>query len=177
MSKYIELAKKLKALAEQGVGGEKLNAEKMLSDFLRKHNISINDIELDMKNEYWFKVNTDYEKRLLSQISKNVNNDTKIYYVESKNVKKYKLEGNFMVECSVSDYIETKSKYEFYKPLMESEMKVFYEAFIQANKLWVNTPDSEEKEYTKEELKELRRTLEMASNIKKGEFHKQIEGE
>lgn len=176
MSKYLEIAKKIKALADKGIGGEKLNAENMLSDFLKKHNISINDIEMDMKNEYWFKVKTDYEKRLLNQVTKNVNYEIKCYHVDAVNVKKHKLEGNFMIECSVSDYIELKSKYEFYKPLLESEMMVFYDAFIQANALWVNNPDSEDKEYTKEQLKELRRTLEMASNIKKGEFRKQIEG-
>ena len=45
MSKYIELAKKLKALADRGIGGEKINAEKMLNALMKKHKISIEDIE------------------------------------------------------------------------------------------------------------------------------------
>lgn len=31
------MAKKLKALADKGVGGEKVNAEKMLNDLLKKN--------------------------------------------------------------------------------------------------------------------------------------------
>ena len=36
MSKYLELAKKLKALADKGVGGEKDTADRMLKDLMRR---------------------------------------------------------------------------------------------------------------------------------------------
>jgi hypothetical protein len=38
-------AKKLKALADKGVGGEKNNAKKMLDDYLKKHNLKLDDID------------------------------------------------------------------------------------------------------------------------------------
>ncbi len=45
MSKIITLAKKLHALAERGVGGEKINAEYKLKELCQKHNISLDDLE------------------------------------------------------------------------------------------------------------------------------------
>lgn len=72
--KHIELGKKLKALSEQGIGGEKTNAEKMLNSLLKKHNISIEDIEGEKVDYYYFKIKKD-DVRLWSQIVKSVNNN------------------------------------------------------------------------------------------------------
>ncbi len=58
MDKYIELAKKLKAHADRGFDGEKINAEKMLNRLLEKHGITIEDIEQDKKSDYFFNLNT-----------------------------------------------------------------------------------------------------------------------
>lgn len=45
MEKYIELAKKLKELADRGTGGEKVNAEQQLTRLMEKHGITLEDIE------------------------------------------------------------------------------------------------------------------------------------
>ena len=98
MSKQIELAKKLKVLADRGVGGEKDNAEKMLSDFVKKHNLTIEQIEGEAINEYFFKVDKE-DIRLWRQIVANVNYEIPKYGEFPKKAQKnpYIL-GNFMVK-------------------------------------------------------------------------------
>ena len=56
MSKNIELAKKLKALADKGIGGEKSNAEAMLNNLMKKHNITIEEIEGEKLMDFFFKI-------------------------------------------------------------------------------------------------------------------------
>jgi hypothetical protein len=69
---------------------------------------------------------------------------------------------------------KAKSKFDFYHRLYKSELDTFLSAFIEANGLGVDDPNREVKQLTKEEIKELYRIQEMASKIKKGEFHKQL---
>lgn len=54
--KLLILARKLKALADKGIDGEKQNAIKMLENFMSKHDIKPEDIEDDIKKERCFKV-------------------------------------------------------------------------------------------------------------------------
>ena len=42
--KILEKAKKLKALADRGVGGEQINAKDMYEKYCAKHNISVNEL-------------------------------------------------------------------------------------------------------------------------------------
>ena len=55
--KYIILAKKLKALADKGIDGERVNAQKMLDTLMRKHNLTITDIEGEKTDDYFFSLN------------------------------------------------------------------------------------------------------------------------
>ena len=43
--KILETAKKIKALAERGIGGEMGNAKVMLAEYMKKHNISESELE------------------------------------------------------------------------------------------------------------------------------------
>ena len=96
MNKHIELAKKLKALADKGIGGEKVNAEKMLNDLLKKHNITIEDVEGEKTENYFFKVKPE-DSNLFIQIVKRVRYDLKVYgEVPAKKIKELHLKGNYV---------------------------------------------------------------------------------
>ena len=175
MSKHIELAKKLKALAEKGIGGEKINAEKMLNDLLKKHNLTIEEIEGEKLNDFYFTITDKHNWSLLYQIIKGVNFEIRCFgEIPKSKIREYKLKGNYLIECTNSEYIEISAKYDFYLRLYKSELDTFLSAFIEANDLGVDNPNKEVKELTKDEIKELYRIQEMASKIKKGEFHKQL---
>lgn len=173
--KYIELAKKIKALADKGIGGEKTTAEKMLNDLLKKHNLTIEEIEGEILQEFYFMINDKHLWTLLYQIIKGVNVNIKCYgEIPKDKIKEFQLKGNYLVDCTVSEYVEIEAKYDFFSRLYKSELDTFLMAFIEANNLGVDNPARECKELTREEYEELLRIKDLAKKIKKGDFHKQL---
>lgn len=166
MSKYIELAKKLKALADRGVGGEKYNAEKKLQSLLQKHGLSMSDIEEEAV--CWNQMTIIKEKiKLFHQVSYNVIG------------KKYKgtayrrHKNKVAIECTKAQAIEIEAKLNFYWKFYNEELDIFYHAFIQRNQIFAEDGDVAE---VKEEDRERQlRMLTMASTIKKSSFNKLLE--
>lgn len=176
MSKHLDLAKKLKALSEKGVGGEKINAEKMLSDLMKKHNLSIEDIEGEKKQDYFFRIKKG-DERLWLQIVCRVNPEIKKYgEIPSKKIKELGLKGNYIITCTTSEYIEIESMLSVYKRLYKEELDLFFTAFCNANDLlvYVKNPKSV-KDLNDEELEKYLRMKKLASSIKTETFRKQIE--
>lgn len=64
---------KIAQLAERGVGGEKAAAQAMLERQLRKHGITLADLDVFIKRE-WTEISTtcDYDLQLLEQVIRKV---------------------------------------------------------------------------------------------------------
>lgn len=174
-SKIIELAKKLKALADRGVDGEKENAAEMLGKFMEKHKLSLEDIEGEKKRRRRFKVLAD-QKIFFNQICSNVLGRN--YRVESTGQAIYKV-----VEVTDAEYVEILAKYEFYWKHYQKEQEIFYKAFIQKNQLYRKETDEErrqrqerehERELTPEEKAELWKMANMMQGMDAARFHKQL---
>lgn len=176
MSKHIDLARKLKALADKGVGGEKVTAEAMLNALLKKHKITIEEIEGEKLEDHYFTL-TKEEFRLWYQIVKQVRYALKVYgEFPKKFIRQYSLDGNWMITCSASEFIEIEAKYSFYKRLFEQELDVFYSAFIKANDLLVDNPNkTADKEMSMEDYLEWKRIDDMSKKIKSESFRKQLQ--
>lgn len=178
MNNNIELAKKIRALAERGIGGEKINAQKLLESLLKKHNLTIEDIEGEKISDHYFKLKKE-DERLWSQIVKHVNYDIKSYGpFPVSMIKKYDLTGNYSISCTMSEYIEIEAMNVIYQRLFKKELNTFYHAFCTANNL-LATPKKpiSMADLTVEELNELARVRTMARNIKSEVYRKQIEAE
>lgn len=175
MSKYIELAKKLKALADRGIGGEKTNAEKMLKDLLGKHNLSLDDIEGEKIEMHYFNLDKAY-KDLWGQIVKSVNSEIGCYGEFPKNdIKKFNLQGNYCAKCTPSEYIEIEAKLGIFIPLYKSELDIFYTAFCTANDLLVKPKKQKSaSDLSPEEYEKWKRSQDMATKIKSEQYRKQI---
>lgn len=174
MSKHIDLAKKLLELARKGVGGEKINAEKFLQDLLDKHNLTIEDIEGEKVNDHYFNL-PENEMKLFAQIKGIVNRKIKAYGpFEKKIIKKYGLPGNFMITCTVAEFVEIQAKHEFYQRLYESELQTFWLAFLTANNLFVIVPEEEYTELTDEQILQRKRAALMALGVDRKSFTKQL---
>lgn len=175
--KHIELAKKIKALADKGIGGEKINAEKMLDSLLKKHHITIEEIEGEKIDHHFFNLKEE-EAKLWYQIVKSVNNKLKCYGpFPKKDIKSVGLDGNYLVECTVSEYIEIDAKNTIYQRLYKDEIDIFYHAFCTANNILIR-PDKkiDASDLNYDELKTLLRVREMSRNIKSQNYHKQLTG-
>lgn len=178
MNRAIELAKKLKALADRGIGGEKINAEKMLNDFIKKHNIKLEDIEKEDINDYFFKIdeNNLLLFRLIRQITTKVSKEIKKYLFNKKTIRQYKLSGNYMISCTLYEYIEIKNTFDIMSKLFEKELEVFYTSFLYANDLLIEPDaDSDISKYSEEEIEQFNRAVKMSNNIKKATILKQLE--
>lgn len=124
----------LKALADRGVNGEKVNAEERLRYLMQKHGISEEDLEDAGVRMYWIAFKTEHERRLLHQLA----------YMRLGRGHAFGCVGKYTnrarkkvgVECTPAKYIEIEADFEFYRVAMAEEMDIFYSAFIQKNDLF-----------------------------------------
>lgn len=167
MSKYIELAKKLKILSEQGVAGERYNAQKMLDNLIRKHNISFEQIESEKKEQLVYIVKKS-QARLFSQV---------VYSVLGKEYEvrvSIKHPTQKWVMSTKSQEIEIRLKFDFYWKAYQKQLEIFYQAFLQKNSIFPDDPELKlkESELTEEEKERRRRIVAMAIGMEKEEFLK-----
>lgn len=177
MSKYIELAKKIKALADKGVDGEKENAERLLKDIMKKHNISIEDLEDEKIEMFYFKIESykhDLEFKILNQLAGIF--ELKLYgKFPPKLMREYKLPGNFGIQCSKLIYIEIKAKYEFYCQRFKKRLDEFFFAFCIKNDLLVPDREKENDRILSQEEKQLIfNAKKISDNMESDFFMKQI---
>lgn len=163
MSKYIELAKKLKALADRGIGGEKINAEKMLKALMKKHGITMQEIEGDEIDFNEIIVSKE-KKKLFHQIGYS------IFGKAFRNLDIRRVGSTRYVKCTKAQAVEWEAKLNFYWRLYAEELDIFFHAFVQRNNIF--SSDAEEHEPKPEERERIRRVLEMASTIKKESYSK-----
>lgn len=179
MSKQIDLAKKIKALAERGIGGEKINAEKMLQEFLQKHNLKLSDIESDSMQDYFFTIDSNHTA-LFHQICGYIRYDMERWGpFNNKTITEGNLKGNNLVKCTLSEHIEINCMFDLFSKLYDQEQRIFFRAFITANKLFVNPPGRSKRSYedlSPAEQAEIDRAQKLAKNVNNATYRKQIGG-
>jgi hypothetical protein len=167
-SKYIELAKKLKALSDRGVGGEKYNAEQQLKRLMNKHGLTVEDIEGEKKEFHYFKVPTD-GSRLFGQVASTVLGKG-FDLLRDRRKQKY-----LVIETTASDAIEIESKFDFYYNAFAKELDVFYSAFLVANDLYPKNGDViDAGDLPKEELEKIKKIQKMAAGMDAQSFFKRL---
>lgn len=135
MSDKKELIKKLQALAERGVGGEKEGAQKKLAQLMEKYNINETDLSDDQLREHKWKYHTEFQKRLLYQVMyKIIGKDflDKAYrYINGKGSKSI-----FCMKCTDSEATQISVEYDFYCQTWQEEQDFFFNCFIQKHKIF-----------------------------------------
>lgn len=165
--RIIELMKKLHALSERGEGGEKLNAERMLASFLKKHNMSVEDLvgEKVQLRELWFVSRYQWLARQI--VARELGRDFRMM--------KYKKQRGFkLVECTAAQFVSIQSQIDFFVRAFEKELEFFQEAFIRKMDLGVSSDDSGDDQPV--DLERLLKVLSMAESIEKQSYRKQIGG-
>lgn len=131
--KTVERIKKLQALAERGVGGEKTTAEKMLQRLLEKNGIStLEELEEDEAEYFLFSYKGRHEIKLLKQC---------MYKVlgASEKIISYRTRGTRQkigIYCTKAQRIEIELEFEFYRNVFYEELSTFMDAFIQAQQIF-----------------------------------------
>lgn len=124
--------KKLKALAERGVGGERESALKLYHKLLEKYQIDEGEILEERVTLHWFSYKTELEEDLLTQIFYKVTGSPS-YHNYTGNYSRRKKRG---CNCTEIEAVEIKMLFDFYRQELKRELEAFLIAFKQGNNLY-----------------------------------------
>jgi len=160
-SKLRSRLEKLAALAERGVGGEKVTARKMLNNLLKKHALTLDDLSRDIISLHWIKFKRGkIFRQLLNQI---------IYKVcDERETWRSKVNQNCIgVECTEYQRLQIEMQLDIYQRALGVALDDCYSAFVQVNKIFPdNAPEACNKDLTEEERESIERMLTMASGMR-----------
>lgn len=149
----IELLKKIKALADKGIGGEKDNAERKLELLMQKHGITLESLEKHLVSYRDFKYPPGTEA-IAHHVAWSVIPGTKLYgRKSSKNV--------MIVEADDFQELEIRYLLDLYLRAWKKEVGSLLVAFVLKNDLGVDKKDSSNpRVLSKEEQEKIRRMME-----------------
>lgn len=168
--KIINLAKKLNELAKRGEGGERINADRMLKELMRKHGINMEDIEGKQVSRHLFTVRKEQDK-IFFQVASSVlgsNFETWRHRKDSRKV---------YLETTAANAIEIYAKFDFYWKLWTKDIDVLRYAFFSKHGIFPaggNVASIDD--LTPEQLERLSKAKRMQAGLHDESFRKQISG-
>jgi hypothetical protein len=154
-----ELLKKIQALAERGVGGEKSGAEEKLAALMEKYHIREEDLSDEKEEDFDFRYENSFEEKLLYQIF--YKNAPDMY--ESKRIYRYKSgkgsRSTVGIHCTKAQGLQIRIEYDFYKELWKEEVDYFLSAFIQKHKLFPTGDGAKSEEVDDKDYRRLQKMM------------------
>lgn len=129
-----ELLKKLQALAERGVGGEKETAQKKLKQLMKKYGVEDADLSEDEEEDHDFRYHNEFEKKILRQLFYKIVPDFRsrtYFYQYGKGSK-----STYGIRCTKAQALQIQIEYDFYCDLWKEEVDFFMSAFIQKHRIF-----------------------------------------
>lgn len=159
--------KKIKALAERGVGGEKETAMRMYEDLKARYELEDEEIMLDAVTLHWFGYADELEERVLRWIFYKVTGDAS-YHIYTGKYSRRKKRG---CDCTEIEAAEITLLYNFYKEELKRELEAFLVAFRWGNDLF---PDETARCYKKDDAEAPERTDEEKRMLKKAAWYSNL---
>lgn len=168
-----ELLKKIKALADNGTGGEKVNATKMLAVLMKKYNIGEKEILEDVINEFEIKFQGFYARELTGQVLYSVigNLDDRKGLFQGIT---YSGKKKWFVRCTNAEFLEFQAKYKFYRYHFTEDVELFYSAFIDRNDIYPSSDKCKASNKTSLTDKDIKAIL-LSQRLDKHLYYQQIE--
>lgn len=164
--KLLNRLRKVLALAERGIGGEKENAQRMLEKLMAKYDLDIEDLEGESVQCYWWNYDNRFEADLLKQVYGKVKDITQISY--------YKGDRKFGFDLTKAEYLDMDVHYTVLRKDLKTHIEDAYNAFIAANDVYPETSSGRIRQRTSEELERLERQLRMAEHVKRSNINRQL---
>lgn len=130
--------RKLHALAQRGVGGERDTAQRMLDKLLAKHGLTLDDLLDEQRAHHWYTCSNRYEQRLALQIAAMI--------LDTRNPSLFYKRNNarqFAAKLTKSEIIEFELHYQTLREALKAHLDVAFCAFVQANDIFPATPSSD----------------------------------
>lgn len=156
---------KLHKLVEQGIGGEKENAQKILDKLLKKHGLTLSEIN---DCEEWFTINfkNRFEKRLIIQIISKVTN--------IKTIRAYAEKNQINLKVNKADFAEILVMFSVYRKALEKEFQNIYIAFVCKQNIFSDCK-SDDDSTNVEDMIDISKLLNLTELIDRVDVHKLIE--
>lgn len=116
------LLKKIRALAEHGVGGEAENAEKLLARMMKKYGISEAELDEETRVRHDFTYHGGEEKKILRQVVYKVTGGYAYELVYTASGRKVRTQ--LGADCTPAEKVEIEYLFDFYKRLWEKEAEL-----------------------------------------------------
>lgn len=159
---------KLLALAQRGVGGEAVNARKMLEEALWRTGTVIDDLDDSRTARQLWAYKDVYEGRLLTQI---------VATVCGHAVRIGKLVGRKQIgtECTPSQRVEIDMLYNAHRKQLRKDMEDFFNAYLNRQDLFPrDMPNPEKRTLTDEERKRMEKIMRFMAGIDRVQARKEI---
>lgn len=164
----IKKLRKIDALVKGGVGGEALNARRLLIQTAEKYGIDLDALDDVNRKKRYTKCPRGWKQHLMKQVFFKFVPDVEIWSTVGKK--------GFVIECSESDYISTLAKYEIFADDYRRRVNAFIHAYIEANNLFVDPdPDYVPKPMTEAQRRKARLIIEMSGGISPCSVNPQLE--
>lgn len=151
-------ARKLKALADRGVEGEKQNAQRRYEEFIKKHKLDESEIDPQLNNRR-FRVKNYDDLMILNNVILSVNPFTKINNNEL-----------FLdVDLDDEDFREVKEKFRYFMKLFRVEKELLTMAFFSKHQKFFEPDDNAKNKWreSRAENEELKKARQNADKINK----------
>ena len=174
----LERLRKMKALADHGVGGERENAELLLAEIAAKHGIDLDELEEERRKDFYVELRESFKHKILSQLCalKRQELKRKGASLEGHRMSVWKCKGNYMYSvsnCTEAEWLELMAKLEVLRRDYKRQEENFYYAFLMANDLLVEPKDDAE-ESSDEERRNYFLAAQMSLGIEKSRLNKQL---
>ena len=144
------LLKKIRALAERGVGGEADNAEEILRRLMEKYGVSEDELDEEERRRHDFEYHGKEQEKLLRQVVYKVTGGYAYNLVYRASGRKVKT--RLGADCTAAEKVDIEFLFDFYTRLWERERDAFLSAFIQKHRIFTIRDDIEPQEVSREEL-------------------------
>lgn len=144
------LLKKIRALAERGVGGKAENAEEILRRLMEKYGVSEDELNEEERRRHDFEYHGKEQEKLLRQVVFKVTGGYAYNLVYRASGRKVKT--RLGADCTAAEKVEIEFLFDFYTRLWERERAAFLSAFIQKHRIFAIRDDIEPQEVSREEL-------------------------
>ena len=161
--KLINKLKKIKALAENGIGGEKEAAARIYENLLNMLDVSPEELDYITQEtrDFYFTFSNSMEERLLGQIAYKVIGDG-TYYLKPNGKK-------MRIVCTELESAEIQMLFNLYRKKLKEDLIIFYKAFIHRQQIF---PDEtarlyKEPKYQSDKSDEAEKVMKMMAGIER----------
>lgn len=176
----LDRLRKMKQLADRGVGGERENAERLLAEIAAQYGIDLAALEEERLEDFYVTLKEPWKHKMLCQLCALKRQELKREGVslEGHRMSSWKCYGKYQYSvsnCTKAEWLELMAKLEVLSRAYKRQLDDFYEAFLMANDLLVEPDDDkQQKELSREERSRLFRVAQMSMGIEKSQLNKQL---